>query len=86
METTKKTEQTRTLREIANEIAADWKKPHYSALPYLQAMRTLNSIEDNYFLDSGKSIVCNFLANAATWKGETARRIKKELKKLANIK
>ena len=44
METTKKTEQTRTLREIANEIAADWKKPHYSALPYLQAMRTLNSI------------------------------------------
>lgn len=86
METTKKAEQTRTLREIANEIAADWKNPHYSALPYLQAMRTLNSIEDNYFLDSGKSIVCYFLANAATWKGETARRIKKELKKLANIK
>lgn len=76
----------RPLKEIAQEIAADWKKPHYSALPYLQAMRTLNSIEDNYFLDSGKSIVCHFLANAATWKGETARRIKKELKKLANIK
>ena len=48
--------------------------------------RQLIQIEDNYFLDSGKSIVCHFLANAATWKGETARRIKKELKKLANIK
>lgn len=86
METTKKTEQTRTLREIANEIAADWKKPHFGAVPYLDAMKTLNSINDNYFFDSGKSIVLYFLANAGTWKGETARRIKKELKQLANIK
>ena len=76
METTKKTEQTRTLREIANEIAADWKKPHFGAVPYLDAMKTLNSINDNYFFDSGKSIVLYFLANAGTWKGETARRIK----------
>lgn len=86
METTKKTEQTRTLREIANEIAADWKKPHFGAVPYLDAMKTLDSINDNYFFDSGKSIVLYFLANAGTWKGETARRIKKELKQLANIK
>lgn len=86
METTKKTEQTRTLREIANEIAADWKKPHFGAVPYLDAMKTLDSINDNYFFDSGKSIVLYFLANAGTWKGETARRIKKELKKLASIK
>ena len=76
----------RTLKEIANEIAADWKKPHFGAVPYLDAMKTLDSINDNYFFDSGKSIVLYFLANAGTWKGETARRIKKELKKLANIK
>ena len=76
----------RTLKDIANEIAADWKKPHFGAVPYLDAMKTLDSINDNYFFDSGKSIVLYFLANAGTWKGETARRIKKELKKLANIK
>lgn len=76
----------RTLKEIANEIAADWKKPHFGAVPYLDAMKTLDSINDNYFFDSGKSIVLYFLANAGTWRGETARRIKKELKQLANIK
>ena len=76
----------RTLKDIANEIAADWKKPHFGAVPYLDAMKTLDSINDNYFFDSGKSIVLYFLANAGTWKGETARRIKKELKQLANIK
>lgn len=76
----------RTLKEIANEIAADWKKPHFGAVPYLDAMKTLDSINDNYFFDSGKSIVLYFLANAGTWKGENARRIKKELKQLANIK
>ena len=76
----------RTLKDIANEIAADWKKPHFGAVPYLDAMKTLDSINDNYFFDSGKSIVLYFLANAGTWRGETARRIKKELKQLANIK
>ena len=76
----------RPLKKIAQEIAADWKKPHFGAVPYLDAMKTLDTINDNYFFDSGKSIVLYFLANAGTWKGETARRIKKELKKLANIK
>ena len=76
----------RTLKDIANEIAADWKKPHFGAVPYLDAMKTLDSINDNYFFDSGKSIVLYFLANAGTWRGENARRIKKELKQLANIK
>ena len=76
----------RPLKESAKEIAADWKKPHFGAVPYLDAMKTLDSINDNYFFDIGKSIVLYFLANAGTWKGETARRIKKELKQLANIK
>ena len=76
----------RTLKEIAKEIAADWKKPYFGAVPYLDAMKTLDSINDNYFFDSGKSIVLYFLANAGTWRGENARRIKKELKLLANIK
>jgi len=71
----------RPLYEIAAEISNDWKgKVYFGARPYLSAMSTLDSIEDNYVYDSGKSIVLYFLGNATTWRGETARRIKAELK------
>jgi len=69
----------RTLHEIAREVRADWKNVYFGAKPYLDAMSTLNSIKDNYYEDSGESIVLYFLANAQTWRGETARRIKLEL-------
>lgn len=69
----------RPLSEIATEISNDWTKVYFGAVPYLDAMQTLNSIEDDYIHESGKSIVLYFLANAGTWRGETARRIKKEL-------
>ena len=71
---------TRSIKEIAKEIKADWKKVYFGAVPYLDAMQTLNSIEDNYIYDSGKSIVRYFLANAQSWRGDTARRVKAELK------
>ena len=74
---------TRPLCEIAAEIKKDWKKVYFGAKPYLDAMATLNSINDNYGWDSGKSIVLYFLSNAATWRGETAKRIKAELKAMA---
>jgi hypothetical protein len=67
----------------AQEIRRDWKKPYFGAVPYIEAMETLNSINDNYYFDSGKSVVLYFLANATTWRGETARRVKAELKALA---
>lgn len=73
---------TRPLYTIAREISQDWKKPYFGAVPYLQAMSTLDSVEDNYIHDSGKSIVLYFLSNATTWRGETARRVKAELKAL----
>ena len=70
----------RPLHEIATEIKKDWgAKVYFGAKPYLQAMGTLNSVNDNYIMDSGRSIVAYFLANASTWRGETARRVKKEL-------
>ena len=70
----------RSLFEIAREIRKDWKNVYFGAKPYLDAMTCLDSIKDNYGQNSGNSIVCYFLCNAQTWKGETARRIKKELK------
>jgi hypothetical protein len=75
-------EQTRPLREIAADIRAHWPKVNYAAVPYLEAMETLDSINDFYFQDSGRSIVQYFLGNAAAFRGEDAKRIKAELKAL----
>ena len=81
------TEQTsRPIHVIAREIKAKWPKPYFGAVPYLDAMLSLNSIKDNYIADTGHSVVCYFLANATTWRGEDARRIKAELKKMAGLK
>jgi len=76
----------KSVSEIAYIIQSDWKKVNYAAKPYLDAMKSLNSIHDNYIMDSGKSIVSYFLANATTWKGNCARETKKHLKKLCNEK
>ena len=71
---------TRTLNTIANDIRIDWAKPYFGAVPYLDAMETLSTLQDKYFYDDAESVVRYFLANATTWKGETARAIKAELK------
>jgi len=70
----------RPLHEIAKEIRADWKKVYFGAVPYLKAMACLDRMTDDYGCDSADSIVLYFLSNARTWKGETAKRIKAELK------
>ncbi len=69
----------REICTIASEIRKDWKKIYFGAVPYLDAMNRLSTMKDYYGLDSAKEIVLYFLANAQTWQGETARRVKKEL-------
>jgi hypothetical protein len=71
---------TRPLYVIAAEIQRDWAKPYFGAVPYLEAMRALNDITDKFYYDDGRDVVCYFIANAATWKGDTARRVKAELR------
>ena len=71
---------TRSINAIAKDISADWTKVYFGAVPYLDAMHSLNSIDDNYMYDTGKSVVRYFLANAQSWRGDKAREIKKELK------
>lgn len=72
----------RPIYEIAAEIRRDWTRPYFGAVPYLEAMYSLETVRNNFHYDDGKSIVLYFLANANTWKGETARRVKAELKAL----
>lgn len=67
---------------IASEIRRDWRKPYFGAVPYLNAMQSLDSVKDNYGADTAKSIIIYFLSNATTWRGEVARRVKKELKEM----
>lgn len=75
----------RPLQDIALEITNDWKKPYYGAIPYLEAMHSLHNIRSMYYHDSARSVVLYFLANANSWKGETARRIKKELNTIVEM-
>ena len=74
--------QPRLIHEIARDIRLHWANVYYGAEPYLAAMETLYNIEGNYGQDSAESIVNYFLANAAGFRGEHARRLKAELKAL----
>lgn len=74
----------RTLSTIAHEISENWPRPYFGAVPYLQAMGDLQSVDDSYGHDSGRSIVLYFLANASSWRGDVARRVKAELKALVS--
>lgn len=75
------------LSSIAFLIRKDWgAKVNFAAKPYLEAMSDLDSIDGQYGSDSGKSIVIYFLSNASTYRGETAKLIKAELKRRAGIK
>jgi hypothetical protein len=72
--------QSRPIFEIAAEISSDWNKPYFGAIPYINAMHTLVDLQSRYGMDTAKSILAYFLANSGTWRGETAKRIKAELK------
>lgn len=72
----------RPIYTIAREIRRDWGNVNYAAKPYLEAMSSLDSIDDNYGQDSGRSVVAYFLSNASSWKGPKAKEIKLELKSL----
>jgi hypothetical protein len=43
-------------------------------------MSDLDTMEDMFIHDSAVSVVAYFLANANAWRGDTARRVKAELR------
>jgi hypothetical protein len=67
---------------IAAIITKDWKNVHYSAHPYLVAMRYLHNLSDMYGAEPAEQVIQYFLMNATTWRGETARAVKSRLKEL----
>jgi hypothetical protein len=75
-----------SISTIAREISHDWKNVSYAAKPYLQAMHSLDNANDSYGYDSAKAIVSYFLANASSYRGDTAKTHKSALKAIVGIK
>jgi hypothetical protein len=74
--------QKRPISEIAAEIESDWQViNNQGARKALDYMKTMGSIEAPFVLDeSGYGVIGSFLQHAIGWKGQVARRIKKELR------
>lgn len=69
-----------TVSEIAYAIAKDWQNINPYAADYLNAMKEIRDIDGSYYTDSAKSVVLYFLANASSYRGESARAYKSILK------
>ena len=75
------TETLRPLSTIAREILRECPpKARWAANPYLEAMRSLDTVSDRYGMDDGRSVVLYALSNLTSWRGDTARACKTELK------
>jgi hypothetical protein len=77
----------RPLSEIARDIEKVWsanskKGVPYTAKPYLDALKQLHDIKDNYWFDSAKSVINYLLSNMGTFRGEGSAPLKAELKAL----
>ena len=74
------------LGQLAAICKADWKKPNFAAVPYLNALSQLHSVTDRFYAEDAHGIVLYFISNAGTWRGPLAKSVKAELKKRAGIK
>lgn len=73
----------RTVSQIAAEIYIAWTSPNYGAVPYLEAMLSMNYVEvegRRYGVEPAESIIARFLSNASSFRGADARRLKAELR------
>lgn len=74
----------RPLYAIASDIERIWsqkgKGVYFGAVPYLNALKQLQSADQNYGYDDGVSIVLYALSNMSTFRGQEARELKAELK------
>lgn len=75
----------RALREIALEIASDWKViKHAGARDALECMKKMGQVTEPFVADPDEyRVITAFLDGAAHgWRGDVARRVKKELKEM----
>lgn len=75
-----------SISTIAREISRDWKNVNYAVKPYLQAMYSLDTVNDKFYQDDARSIVSYFLSNASGYRGDTAKAYKAALKAIVGLK
>lgn len=68
-------------RIITRDLQSQGKKVPFGAQPYLDALRQMDSADDVYGVESGKTIIAYALSNLTSYKGPTARAVKAELKR-----
>ena len=69
-----------SVSEIALIIRQNWRPVWFGAVPYLDAMSRMQTVNDPVFNDDGRSVVNYFLCNAKFWRGDVAKADKAELK------
>ena len=69
----------KSISDLARIIRADWASVNFGAKPYLNAMRSIENLNDAYGCEDGRTQVLYFLSNATSWRGDVARQVKAEL-------
>lgn len=73
----------RPLYQIANEIVSDYmdrgKSLPDAARAYVEPMQFLTSMDDTFGYDDAETVVIYALSNLTGWRGDTARRVKREM-------
>ena len=74
----------RTFQQIAKDIKSTWMNVYFGAVPYLEALLTLDTTDSAtlYGVETAGDITRYFLANAQTFRGADAKRLKAELKSM----
>lgn len=77
-------ENKRTFQRIARDIKSTWLNIYFGAVPYLEALLTLDTTDPNtmYLYDTAGDVVRYFLANAQSFRGADAERLKAELESM----
>ena len=75
-----------TETEIVDLIRTDWRTMSASSRAYYDAMLDQNAlglswVTDAYYADGRGEIAYRFLGDATSWRGETARAVKAEMKR-----
>lgn len=80
----RKMDKKRTFQQIAKDIKSTWMNVYFGAVPYLEALLTLDTADSAtlYGVETAGDITRYFLANAQTFRGADAKRLKAELKSM----
>jgi hypothetical protein len=77
----------RPLYELAEIIfsEAKGKSWFYYAKPYIEPMLSMTDAKQDYYADSGTSVVMYALSNLQYWRGDVAKQVKLELKRHCHL-